>query len=119
MLADKIGLDEYHHGEENEMLYVYFDRIYDFTKENEKVIRMILLNNNEVGYMFSSFRNFLDHTMRLIFKDCTEANIKDIPNNLLADHYSNTLFLVWKWITINDADCTKEQGHMYLKTLIG
>lgn len=118
-LTEQVGLNEYHHAEENEMLYLYFDRIYDFTKQNEAVIHKILLHNSEVGYMFSSFRNFLNNTMRRIFKDCTEAMQKEIPNELLADHYSNTLFLVWQWAAIKKSDCTKEQGHKYLCSLVG
>ena len=117
-LANQIQLSEYRHGKENEMLFVYFDRIYDFTKENEIILRKILLKNNEIGYMFSSFRNFLNNTMRIIFQNCPEATQKEIPNALLADHYSNTLFLVWQWTTIQQSDCTKEQAHTYLHSLI-
>ncbi len=69
--------------------------------------------------MFSSFRNFLNHTMRLIFQDCPDAAQKDVPNELLADHYSNTLFLIWQWTTIKNANCTKAQAHNYLCTLVG
>lgn len=117
-LAEQVGLGEYHHAEENEMLYLYFDRIYDFTKQNEAVIRKVLLYNSEVGYMFSSFRNFLNSEMRSIFKTCPEATKKDIPNELLADHYSNTLFLIWQWVAIKNTNCSKAQAHQYLKLLI-
>ncbi len=117
-LAEQVGFINYHHAEENEMLYLYFDRIYDFTKQNEDVIHKVLLHNSEVGYMFSSFKNFLNNTMRQIFNDCTEAAQKDIPNELLADHY-NTLFLVWQWATVKKSDCTKEQAHKYLCSLVG
>lgn len=118
-LAEQIGFSDYHHAEENEMLYLYFDRIYDFTKQNEEVIHKVLLHNSEVGYMFSSFRNFLNNKMRFIFKSCPEAMQKDLPNELLADHYSNTLFLVWQWAAVKRSDCTKEQAHKYLRTLVG
>ena len=68
-LAEKIGLSEYRHAPKNEMLYLFFDRIYAFTKQNNERIGRILSNNLEVGYMFSSFRNFLNSQMRRIFKD--------------------------------------------------
>ena len=77
-LAEKIGLSEYHYAPENEMLYLFFDRIYDFTKQHEAVIHKVLLHNSEVGYMFSSFRNFLNNNMRFIFKTCPEAAQKNI-----------------------------------------
>ncbi len=118
VLSFKIRLNEYKHGQENEMLFVYFDRIYDFSKDNIEIINKIMRHNSEIGYMFSSFRNYLNNYMRLIFKDCPEANSKNIPNTLLADYYSNTLFLVWKWIIVNDDTCSKKQAHAYLKMLI-
>lgn len=118
-LADRVGLYEYRHAEENEMLYLYFDRIYDFTKQSESVIRSVLSHNGDGGYMFSSFRNFLNGKMRMIFRDCPQAAQKDIPNELLADHYSNTLFLVWQWIAVKSPACGKTQAHEYLKLLIG
>lgn len=118
-LAERIRLSEYHHAPENEMLYLFFDRIYAFTKQNNELISRVLSHNPEVGYMFSSFRNFLNGQMRQIFKDCPDALHKDIPNELLADHYSNILFLVWQWAATKDSACSKEQAHGYLKLLIG
>ena len=117
-LAQQIGLQEYHHAEENEMLYLYFDRIYDFTNKNIKIIHEVLKYNNETGYMFLSFRNFLNDNMRFIFKNCPEASQKEIPNDLLADHYSNTFFLVWQWATIKNNNCSKQQAHKYLSYLL-
>ena len=117
-LAEKIGLSEYHHAQENDMLYLFFDRIYAFTKQHSERISHILSHNPEVGYMFSSFRNFLSSQMRRIFKDCPDAMQKDIPNELLADHYSNTLFLVWQWSAIKNCSCGKEQAIKYLQRLL-
>lgn len=117
-LAEKIGLSEYHHAPENEMLYLFFDRIYAFTKQHSELISRVLSHNPEVGYMFSSFRNFLSSQMRRIFKDCPDAMHKDIPNELLSDHYSNTLFLVWQWSAVKHTDCAKETAHAYLKQLL-
>ncbi|MDD6872044.1 MAG: hypothetical protein PUD68_04285, partial [Clostridiales bacterium] len=117
-LAEKIRLSEYHHAPENEMLYLFFDRIYAFTKQNNELISRVLSHNPEVGYMFSRFRNFLSSQMRRIFRECPDALHKDIPNELLADHYSNTLFLVWQWSAVKDSTCEKEQAIKYLQRLL-
>ena len=92
-LAEQVGFSDYHHAEENEMLYLYFDRIYDFTKQNEVVIHKVLLHNSEVGYMFSSFRNFLNSKMRFIFKTCPEATKKTYRMNYLLTIVAMLLFL--------------------------
>ena len=117
-LAEKIGLSEYHHAPENEMLYLFFDQIYAFTKQNNEQISCVLSHNPEVGYMFSSFRNFLNSQMRRIFRECPDALHKDIPNELLADHYSNTLFLVGQWSTVKDSTWDKKQAIKYLQRLL-
>ena len=117
-LAEKVGLSEYHHAPENEMLYLFFDRIYTFTKHNSELISRVLSHNPEAGYMFSSFRNYLNGQMRQIFKDCPDAEEKDIPNELLADHYSNTLFLVWQWTAVKNRACDKQQAVRYLQKLL-
>ena len=117
-LADEIGLSEYHHAPENEMLYLYFDRIYTFTRDNGEKISRVLTRNPEAGYMFSSFRTFLNAQMRQIFRDCPDAVAKGVPNELLADHYSNTLFLVWQWAALKNPACTKDQAIAYLQKLL-
>lgn len=88
-------------------------------KQNEAVTCGLLSRNSKAGYRVSSFRNFLHDQMRLIFSTCPEAAQKDIPNELLADHYSNTLFLVWQWAAVKHPNCTKEQAHQYLACLVG
>ena len=68
--------------------------------------------------MFSSFRNFLSSQMRRIFRTCPDALHKDIPNELLADHYSNTLFLVWQRSAVKGKIYDKEQAIKYLMRLL-
>ncbi len=117
-LAERIGLPEYRHAPENEMLFLYFDRIWTFTREKGEKIARVLAKNPEAGYMFASFRGYLNTQMRQIFKECPEAAEKGLPTELLADHYSNTLFLVWQWAALKDCGCGKEKAMSYLRKLI-
>ena len=89
------------------------------TKQNEAITCELFSRNDEAGYMVSSFRNLLHDQMRLIFSIFPETAQKNIPNDLLADHYSNTLFLVWRWAAVKHLACTKEQAHQYLACLVG
>ena len=68
--------------------------------------------------MFSSLRSFMNRQMRTIFKDCPDALEKKMPTELLADHYSNTLFLVLQWATMKDRDCGARQAQSYLRKLL-
>ncbi len=118
-LTQEIHLEEYRHIEQNQMLYTFYNRIDTFTKEHHEKIRLVLSHNLEVGYMFSSFRNFLNQQMRIIFKDCSDANNIPLPRDILADHYSNTLLLVWQYCNLINPNCTKEDAYKYLDYLVG
>ena len=117
-LAEKIRLSEYHYAPKSQMLFLYFNRIYSFTKEHLEIISKVLLHNPEVGYMFSSLRNFMNSQMRTIFNDCPDAIEREIPTALLAEHYSNTLFLVWQWTIMKDRECKSQQAQDYLRNLL-
>lgn len=117
-LADEIGLSDYHYALESRMLFLYFDRIYSFTREHIEDVSKVLLHNSEAGYMFSSLRNFMNSQMRAIFKDCPDALEKRMPTELLANHYSNTLFLVWQWAAVKDRTCGAQQAQDYLRKLL-
>ena len=68
--------------------------------------------------MVSSFRSFLNGQMWAIFQKCMNAAEKHVPKELLADHYNDTLFLVWQWSALKDISCTKETGRTYLRMLL-
>lgn len=118
-LTEEIHLEDYHLLPHDETLYIFFDRIYDFSKNNESIIRSIFVHNSEVGYMFSSFRNFMNSQMRSIFRTCPDAEKSIVPKEILADHYSNTLMLIWQWCTLKNQEYTKKQALQYLEYLVG
>lgn len=119
LATQKIHLEDYNHLPNDKTLYIFFDRIYDFSKENEKIIHSVFVHNSEIGYMFSSFQNFMNSQMRSIFFTCFNAKKSIVPSEVLADHYSNTLLLIWQWCNLKNQECTKERAHEYLKCLVG
>lgn len=118
-LTKEIHLEDYQYLPHDKTLHIFFDRIFDFSKENRKKIHSVLTYNSEIGYMFSSFRNFMNSQMRNIFRTCSDAEKSIVPNEVLADHYSNTLLLIWQWCNLKNQNCTKEQAFEYLECLIG
>ena len=43
---------------------------------------------------------------------------REIPTELLADHYSNTLFLVWQWAITKERGCDSQQAQDHLRKLL-
>ncbi len=68
--------------------------------------------------MFSSLRNFMNSPMRAIFKDCPDALEKRMSTELMADNYSNTLFLLWQWAAVKNRACGAQQAQDYLRKLL-
>lgn len=93
-LTEEIHLEDYHLLPHDETLYIFFDRIYDFSKNNESIIRSI-------------------------FRTCPDAEKSIVPKEILADHYSNTLMLIWQWCTLKNQEYTKKQALQYLEYLVG
>lgn len=60
----------------------------------------------------------MNSQMRAIFKDCPDALEKEMPTELLADHYSNTLFLVWQRTMTKERSCDSQQAQNYLRKLL-
>lgn len=83
-LTEEIHLEDYHLLPHDETLYIFFDRIYDFSKNNESIIRSI-------------------------FRTCPDADRSIVPKEILADHYSNTLMLIWQWCTLKNQEYTKNR----------
>lgn len=53
-----------------------------------------------------------------IFRDCTDAAASPLPSDLLADHYSTTVMLVWQRCCL-DRTCAREEAPGYLEALLG
>lgn len=93
-LTEEIHLEDYHLLPHDETLYIFFNRIYDFSKNNESIIRSI-------------------------FRTCPDAKKSIVPKEILADHYSNTLMLICQWCTLKNQEYTKKQALQYLEYLVG
>ena len=116
-LAFRIQIEDYPKLDPNEMLFVFFDRAYDFTKKNEQLITQILSHNPETSMMFNSFRNFMNGQVRKILDEVVGDDLP-LPKEVIVGHLSNTAILVWQWCTFGDKNCTKKQALKYLQFLL-
>lgn len=94
------------------------DRIYDYlTVEGENISR-IMVYNKEDGYMQTSLFNYIK---RSVFEMCkaTEQRVTfAIPKTLVAEHYSNTLMLIFKWWFMEGHPLTRAEVHNLLDRLL-
>lgn len=118
-MFEMINVDLKDKNNETEICTIIFYGLYDFKKANLTAFKAILEHNQQFGYLFSSFRNFMNNQIANLFKNCSSPKFNDFPVEMLADHYGNALILVWKWCSIKNDNISKEIAYGYLKKLLG
>ena len=118
-IGRQIHLEEYAELDSEEGLYIFFDRAYDFASLYRGNIQRILKNSSTNTFLLNHFRGYLSAQMRDIFQQCPNEKDYQIPYEVIADHYSNTIILILEWSFLKGKDCSKAQAREYLKCLLG
>ncbi len=118
-IGKHIHLEQYAELDPEESLYIFFDRAYDFASTYLVNIQRILKFNSTRTFLLNHFRGYLDNQMREIFRQSSCKEHYKIPYEIIADHYSNTVFLILEWSFLRGNNCSKAQAHEYLKYLLG
>ncbi|MFV0560569.1 MAG: TetR/AcrR family transcriptional regulator [Enterococcus sp.] len=122
LLAKEIKLDEFKEIKPKELLHTYFDRCYELMDPKKDFIFKILKHNNQNSTAITSFIAFLRKQMRVIFLACLnqDTNLQHavLPMKLLADHYTNTILLVFEWVFFERNETTKKEAQTYLDCLL-
>lgn len=123
LLGQQIDLSQHTHFASDQLLFIYFDRIYSFLFNQRPWLEKTVANNAINGSLVLSFIDYLKKQTREIFYTQIESEVTDqtlsLPLELLADHYSNTLLLVLEWIFFKQNPTDKETSHYYLRQLLG
>ncbi|MDO4854164.1 MAG: TetR/AcrR family transcriptional regulator [Coriobacteriia bacterium] len=117
-LAGQMGLGRTEHEPRNQALYDIYDRMAGFTEKHAGAIRAIRVHNDEAGYLCASFHTFMAAQAREIFRDCPYAAESPVPADLLADHYTQTIMLVWQHCCLDGA-ASRAKALSYLEVLLG
>lgn len=118
LLSKEINIDKYQEIEEEVRLFEVFNRMYDLLDDNRKKVKSIIRANPIDGILVENFRSYLKSRITEIMKNCSCSKRYTIPQEMVAEHYSNTIILVIDWSFLRKEDLSKEQANEYLKTLL-
>ena len=118
-IGRQLHLEEYAEFDPEKSLYIFFDRAYDFASAHLVNIQRVLKFNPIDTFLMNNFRGYLNTQMREFFQLCPYKKGYQIPYEIVADHYSNTLLLILEWTFLKGNVCSKAQAHEYLKRLLG
>ncbi|MBW3091498.1 TetR/AcrR family transcriptional regulator [Bifidobacterium sp. 82T10] len=94
------------------------DAMADLLESNAEPLRAILKNNPPEGPMFASLHMFIERQAHEIIRTCIDRDRFDLPDDLIADHYANTVMLVLDWAYLRGHTLTRTQLHDYVHTLL-
>ena len=117
-IGRQIHLEEYAELDPKKSLYIFFDRAYDFISAHLANILRILKFNSIDTFLMNHFRGYLNTQMRDIFRQCADKKHYEIPFEIVAAHYSNTVLLILEWSFLREKGYSKTQAHAYLKYLL-
>ncbi|MBT1180908.1 TetR/AcrR family transcriptional regulator [Bifidobacterium sp. CP2] len=95
------------------------DAMADLLESNADLLRAVLEHNPPAGPLFSSLHMFIEGRAHEIMRTCVDLDRFDLPADLIADHYANTMMLVLDWAYLRGHELTREQLHAYAHTLLG
>lgn len=119
VLAEQVHIDEAQKFKPNEVVFTYFDRLYDLFADNSELVSEILQHNQVSGGLVNSFTNYLRHLARRILLEVFGDLKFDVPVELIVDQCSDTIIMVIEWIFLKEKTTTREQAHHYLAVLLG
>ncbi|WP_283679529.1 TetR/AcrR family transcriptional regulator [Lentilactobacillus sp. Marseille-Q4993] len=118
VLSKEIKLEDYESMPPTEIVDVYFDRIYNLLTEHHKLLQQIMENNKLEGMAIVSFLNYFKvQARKIVIQFCDEMPL-DVPPELVADHYCNTIMLVLEWAFLRGNEIDLNTAHQYLDRLI-
>ncbi len=118
VLSQEIHLEEYLKFSPDELIDVYFDRLFDLLSEKEELLDGIKKYNSMDGLLINSFLNYFKDLVRKIAEEFSNNYDNDVPPELVADHYCNTILLVLEWIFLRNNPVDKAKAHKYLSSLL-
>ncbi len=119
VLADQINVVELTSLNHEEIPIQFFDRAYDLLSENKVTFDQIMAHNDVDGTLINSFSSYMKAVTRDYLTQYFNQTVSNLPIELVVNHFSNTILMLIEWIFLTNHPVTKEQGHQYLRALLG
>lgn len=118
-MSDDIVISDHASLKDEERTAVLFERCYDYFQQYEKEIRQIMHHNPTDGRFVESMRHYIKQQIYQIIVHTPCSEKYNIPYELIAEHYSNTIQLMLEWCFLKDEQMTKDEALRILKSLLG
>lgn len=98
---------------------LFFGQTYAFFAQHQTKVQAILRHNPSTSTLYFSFQQFAIRQLEQVFQDCVHLDRQDIPIQLLAKHFANTVLLVLTETFQAQHIRSKEGSYHIFQALIG
>lgn len=114
LVFQKINIDDYQDIDEEQRLYVFFERFFDLAQAHMDIVKPIFKNDIN-GVLLSYIAIQLNSVIQKFVVNCERFNTCPLPSSMISQHYTNTIMLVIQYCIIQNNRPTKEQALYYLE----
>lgn len=118
-LTLEIHIEDYKDLDPDKRIHVFFDRMCDLLIDNHTIIQKIIQNNPNNSWLLYHFRNYFYDIAMKLFHKYPNYLLQDVPDEIVANHFCNTILLIFEWCFFHKNTRTKEEARKYLDCLLG
>lgn len=118
-MLQEIKIDDYPAMLPEERLYLIFDRLYAYFDSYRDRLTKIMQANPLDGALVTSCNYFVRQQTSKLIAQCAGPGEPAVPQQMMAEFYSNTLQLVIEWSFLRGKTLTKAEAEHDLRYLVG
>lgn len=118
-MASDIAIDDYPTIPAEERTYVLFERCYTYLSAYRDAISKIMKHNPMDGRFVESLRRFIREQIYSIIVNSSCSEKYEVPYELMAEHYANTIQMMLEWSFIRRDQMSKDAALEALHYLLG
>lgn len=119
VMMSEIDIHDYLGMDPDERVFIIFERMYDYFSKCQKRLDRIMKNNTPDGMLAISFNLFVKQQTNQMMSDCPYVTEYKVPQELMAEHYGNTIQLMVEWCFLRKKITSKDEAIKYLRYLLG
>lgn len=118
VIIQKIEVENHINLSPEEAIKIFFEKTYDIFYINKEYVKKLVRHNGKNSQMITSFESYVKVNMLKIFEECVNINTKNIPRDIVSEHYCNTIFFLIDYIFIRNNNISKETSLEYLRKML-
>jgi AcrR family transcriptional regulator len=111
-------IEQYQNVASDDLQEYLLSQIFEAMDRHRELLTKLAKNNAENSSIVSSIYEYFKNEAIIILKEHLKNQPSKVPLELIAEHYSNTILLVLRWIFIEGHPLTKREAMEYVDELL-